>query len=373
MTNSNSVPGAAAGAPPKIVLRSPVDLVAVTPYLLGFHPDHSVVLVALHGRRIAFVARGDLSAGPPATIADDLLTAARRQHPTEVAVLGYGPDEQVRPVVEACRSAARRHGLPVKEALRVDQGRWWSYTCDDDRCCPPAGTPYDQSASPVATRCVVEGLPALPSRQELVRQVAPLGGPTRTSMIQATERAWQRLSTRLEALPEEGCAAAVVADGKAAVHGAIERYAGGGRLDDDEVAWLSVLLQSITVRDVAWSAITDEQPHLRLWQDVTRRAEPELVPAPGSLLGFAAYRAGNGALARVALERVLGEDPAYSMARLLLGALRDGLPPSTFHGWPWPDADPGDPGDPGDPADPADPADPGAEAAVAAPAGGDRA
>jgi hypothetical protein len=327
-------------AVPKIRLRSPADLVAVTPYLLGFHPDHSLVMVALRGRRVGFAARCDLAAGPAETIARELAVVVSRQDAGEVVVLGYGSAEQVGPALEAARAAAEGRGLAVRDVLRVDQERWWSYTCDDDTCCPSAGTPYDRSASPVATSCVLEGLSALPSRRELVRQVAPLGGLTRTSMIQATERAWSRLATRLEALPEERCAAVVVEDGTAAVTGAIDRYAAGERLEDDEVAWLTVLLQSIPVRDVAWTAITDEQPHLRLWQDVTRRVEPELVGAPGSLLAFAAYRSGNGPLAKVALERVLGEDPSYSMAQLLLHALQNGLPPSAFEGWPWPDGDP---------------------------------
>lgn len=31
--------------------------------------------------------------------------------------------------------------LPVLDTLRVIDGRWWSYECDDPSCCPPEGTP----------------------------------------------------------------------------------------------------------------------------------------------------------------------------------------------------------------------------------------
>jgi hypothetical protein len=320
----------------KITLRSPADLVAATPYLLGFHPDRSLVMVALAGRRVTFAARCDLSGSAP-DAAGHLVEVVLRQDATEVVALAYGPADQARPALEAARAAAVAGGLSVRDLLRVDQERWWSYLCEDAACCPPEGTLFDHATSPAAATCVVEGLTALPSRRELLRQVAPLGGLTRTSMIQATERAWSRLERRLSGLPEERCAAAVRQEGAAAVTGAIQRYAAGERLDDDAVAWLTVLLQSIPVRDVAWTAITGEQPHLRLWQDVTRRAEPELVAAPASLLAFTAYRAGNGPLATAALERVLTEDPGYSMAQLLLRALQHGLPPSAFDGWPWQD------------------------------------
>jgi hypothetical protein len=320
---------------PTIKLRSPADMVAATPYLLGFHPESSLVMVALGGRRVRFAARCDLPDGATGPAVDELTRMVLRQDAGEVVALAYGPAERAGPVLEAARASAEANGLAVRDLLRVDGGRWWSYLCDNDECCPAAGTPYDQDTSSVATSLVVEGLTALPSRQELLRQVAPLGGLARTAMIQATERAWSRLERRLAPLPEERCAEAVRSDGEVAVTAAIQRYAAGDRLDDDEVGWLTVLLQSLRVRDAAWTAIGSEQPHLGLWLDVTRRAEPELVSGPASLLAFAAYRAGNGPLARAALERALTEDADYSMAQLLLHALQHGLPPSVFDGWPW--------------------------------------
>lgn len=335
---------------PRIKLRSPTDLVAATPYLLGFHPDNSLVMVALRDRQVRLVARCDLpTAAPGATNGtpdptDDLVQVVLRQGATEVVALAYGPAEVAQPALTAVLATASASGLTVRDLLHVDNGRWWSQLCEDPACCPAEGTPFDHATSPVTTRCVVEGLTALPSRRELLRQVAPLGGPPRTSMIQATECAWSRLEKRLSGLPEQRYADEVHQAGEKAVTSAIERYAAGDRLDDDEAAWLTVLLQSVPVRDVAWTAITAEQPHLALWQDVTRRAEPELVAPPASLLAFTAYRAGNGPLARAALERVLTEDPDYWMAQLLSHALQHRLPPSAFDDWPCPgEVDDGDP------------------------------
>jgi hypothetical protein len=180
----------------------------------------------------------------------------------------------------------------------------------------------------------VEGLTAAASRRDLARQVAPIGGLTRTSMIQATGRAKRRYARLLAAHAAGTWAEVVLTEGTAAVRAAIGRYETGGTLDDDELAWLSLLLDSIAVRDVAWRAASGEQHIVRLWTDLTQRADPALVAAPASLLAFAAWQAGDGVLAGLALERALRADPAYSMAHLLLRGLRQGLPPSALADWP---------------------------------------
>ncbi|WP_254909769.1 DUF4192 domain-containing protein, partial [Micromonospora sp. NBS 11-29] len=126
---------------------------------------------------------------------------------------------------------------------------------------------------------------------------------------------------------------AVRSAGAAAVRAAFRRQRRGERLDDDEVAWLTVLLTHLAVRDHAWSRTDGRDADISLWTDVLRRAEPDLIAAPGTLLAFAAWRAGHGALAAVALERVLATHPEYPLAVLLDDALRRGLAPSELDGW----------------------------------------
>jgi hypothetical protein len=70
------------------------------------------------------------------------------------------------------------------------------------------------------------------------------------------------------------------------------------------------------------------EAHLRLWTDVTRRAQPGYVAAPASLLAFVAWQSGDGALANVALDRALADEPRYSMAQLLRQVITAGTPPS---------------------------------------------
>lgn len=344
-------------APIRLAVRSTVDLLAVVPYLLGFHPTDSLVVVAMRGGQMVFAARSDLprsraSAAARAAFADQLARVVARQGAQTASVIGYGAPDRVAAAVPAVCDALTRCGLEILDALRVTAGRYWSLLCADPECCPPDGTAFDVTTSALTAAAVFAGQVVLPDRTALTRQVAPAGGQTRESMRQATERAVDRLATLIVTQPVTGSGVsaggpgtragtelgaarvAVLRAGKAVVREALSRAEAGGRLTDDEVAWLTLLLCHQPVRDFAWERTTPDEWQIALWTDVLQRAEPDLAPAPASLLAFAAWRSGHGALASVALERALGTDPAYSMALLLDDMLRSGLPPSILDGWP---------------------------------------
>ncbi|HEY8473198.1 MAG TPA: DUF4192 domain-containing protein [Natronosporangium sp.] len=321
--------------PPTVRLSSPADLIAATPYLLGFHPTDSVVTLGLTSRRLVFAARSDLP-GPgdsPDAMATAIIGVVRRQRADTLALIGYGAAESVEPLLRALRQVAALRRLPIKEVLRVEGDRWWSYLCDNPTCCPPEGTKIDLTAEKVSAMLTMEGLTAAPSRAELARRVAPIGGLTRTSMIQATGRAKQRFAQLLAAHPTGDWSRLVLAEGTAAVTAAIQRYAAGGALDDDGLAWLTLLLDAAAVRDAAWRSVTGAPHDLRLWTDATQRADPALAAAPACLLGYAAWQAGDGVLAGLAVERALRVDPGYPLAHLLSRGLRQGVPPAELRDW----------------------------------------
>ncbi|NJP30514.1 DUF4192 domain-containing protein [Micromonospora thermarum] len=336
---------------PRLSVRSPGDLIAAVPYLLGFHPADSVVVVAMHGKRVTFAARSDLPdlrepvdparrVAEPARPVDEsarhLAAVVARQVADRATVLGYGPASRVTPAVDAVRAALAAAGIPVLDALRVTDGRYWSYLCDEPECCPPDGTPYDTGSSEVTAAAVFAGQVALPDRAALAARVAPVDGPERAALRQAAERAGQRFAELLGSAPAADLLGgrAVRTAGRSALWAAQRRHRRGERLDDDEVAWLSVLLTDLTVRDHAWERTDGRDSDIALWTDVLRRAQPDLIAAPGALLAFAAWRAGHGALAAVALERVLTRHPDYSFALLLDDLLRRGVPPARLDGWP---------------------------------------
>jgi hypothetical protein len=313
--------------PSPLTLRSTADILSMVPYLLGFHPSDSVVLLGLRGGRVVFQVRGDLPGAAEA--ADHYAVVVNRQQVSDVIVIGYGPAAAVTPGVLAVdRQLAALH-LNVLDVLRVTGNRFWSYVCDSLDCCPAEGTAFDPVNGPIAAAAVVAGHVALPTRAAVARRLAPLGGLTRVDMTRATARADQRLIELIEAAddPSEVLRAA----GVAAVDAAVRRHRGGGELDNDEVAWLTVVLVYLPVRDHAWEAVGgDLEVHVSLWTEVLRRAEPELGVAPAALLGFAAWRAGDGVIASMALERALAADPDYALARLLAEVIAGGLPPQAW-------------------------------------------
>ncbi len=179
-----------------LVIRSPEDAVSAVPYLLGFHPSESLVAVGYGGPHGTCALRSDLprSAADAAEVAERLAEMLVRNRFEDVLLIGYGSGEAVTPVAEAAGLAIARHGLQVREMLRVDGGRWWSYLCGDARCCPAEGTPFDIRSTAVAAQATVAGQVAYSDRAELAATIAPYTGPARTAMREATKRAEHRLT-----------------------------------------------------------------------------------------------------------------------------------------------------------------------------------
>jgi hypothetical protein len=349
--HTNSQPG---GEVPRIRVSSVTGFLAVIPHLLGFHPSRSMVVVGLDARRgrIVLAFRYDLPDPPDAArardIAEHAVAVLRKRRIRTAIAAGYGEGTLVTPVAEQLRAGLRGAGIAMRDLLRVQDGRYWSYVCSDPGCCPPDGVPFDVSAHPAAAAMTAAGLPARPDRKSLADSVAPLTGQAAESMRLATERAVLRAAELIAssaapsgtltpgAAPSRTAATPgswwlVVEAGREAVRAAISIYRHGGRITDhDQLAWLTVTIADLRVRDDAWARMEPRHraDHQRLWTDVVRHACEPYVPAPASLLAFIAWQSGDGALANVAIERALAADPEYSMAHLIGQALDAGLPPS---------------------------------------------
>jgi Domain of unknown function (DUF4192) len=310
------------------------------PHLLGFHPANSLVVIGA-GRprdRIELAFRYDLPDPPDADKAADIaahsLAVLSRRRLTTVIGIGYGTGRLVTPVADVLAAGLRQAGLRPRELMRVDSGRYWSYICHNPACCPAEGVRFDVGAHPAAAAMIVAGMAAYPDRAALARTLAPASGAAAESMDRATRRARQRAGGLVAETAGQwpgDRARLLVEEGRRAVVAAIQTYRSGGQVSDDDVlAWLSVVLAQLPVRDDAWARMDPEhqEAHLRLWSDVVRRACSGFVPAPASLLAFTAWQAGDGALANIALDRALASDPAYSMALLLRDIMDAGVPPS---------------------------------------------
>jgi hypothetical protein len=316
---------------PHATLRSPSELLAAVPYFFGFHPTDSLVLLAFHGKHVAFQARIDIPPDAEVGLAGAHLAEITSRNDSEAVVLvAYGTESEVVPVVEAAGAALSAHKIRVLTVLRVHEGRYYEMFCDDPGRSGAEGVPLDHTGSEFAASATLAGLVAHPDRDALVATIAPVPGA-------GIEPEISTALGRLEALP--GGPRRLKSATRNAVRQAFERYMTGGRLDDDEIAWLAVLLADTTARDDTWArlaSVPSVSEHEEVWGDMVRRVPLRYVPAPATLLALVAWRNGSGALASIALERALEADPGYRLAILLLHALHEGLPPSALDTMPTP-------------------------------------
>src|SRR5437879_1258514 len=119
-------------------LRSPADVVSAIPYLVGFHPADSVVVLACDDSAGAYAVRLDLTAHD--ALLEHIADLVARRRPDAVILAGYGAAGRVTPMVERVRDRLQARGVRLREALRVEDDRFWSYLCSDLACCPPEGT-----------------------------------------------------------------------------------------------------------------------------------------------------------------------------------------------------------------------------------------
>ncbi|WP_367123928.1 DUF4192 domain-containing protein [Streptomyces phytohabitans] len=352
---------------PEISVRGSAELADALPYLLGFQPDDSIVLVALHGQRGRFGGR--LRIGIPAApdewpaVADQLAVCLRGNSlaggaTPEGALLflcrepadgekGQDVMERLRPLAQRLRVACGALDMPVFEALCVSDGRYWSYCCPDPTCCPPEGGPLSRpGASAVAASAVYAGIRVRGSQREMEARLKPLGEPLRGPQERALDDAAAALvphmlrradreaavgrTLRLARQLMERLGAASTAGG--APGQAVADAQDDALLGPEEAATLIVGLQDRAARDRAaeWMEGRDAAGALRLWRALARRcvgAYGEYAVPLLSLTGWIEWSSGDEPAARVALCRALETDPRYRFAQLLHRACNEGLDP----------------------------------------------
>jgi hypothetical protein len=295
-------------------VKDPADVISVVPYLLGFVPQESLVVVALEGspQRFGPCARLDLVGGndPPDAAQrqiDFVAELVEKHHFDPLILVAYsactGDSDLTDSLMRDLIARLRDDGIEVTEALRADGTRWWSYTCDDRRCCPAEGTSYDADSSRVAAEAVVAGLARAPSRDALRAQFEP--DPARVA-------AFEEALTALLDAP----AAAYVPMTVDELRGHVAAADADGPMPDDTLVRLVIGVQKDGLRDAAWSLMTRENApdHFAFWTAAMQGTPDDLLGPVGSLAAFAAWLSGRGVLASHAAERVLQVEPDHPLA-----------------------------------------------------------
>ncbi|CAL9581424.1 DUF4192 domain-containing protein [Streptomyces sp. enrichment culture] len=353
----------------QITLRGPAELADALPYLLGYRPEDSIVMAALHDRdgRGRFGGRARL--GIPSSeedwpsaarqLAHGLIKGSERRgaKPEQIVVYvcqepragetGRQVMDRLRPLARHLRVESGLLDVPVIEALCISGGRFWSYCCDQESCCPPEGRPMGlPGTSVLAAAATYAGLQVRGTLRDLHARLQPwetaaalqqevaldtagmalvpriLDTASRATVAEETLDLARRVMRRLkEAPPVSGTLTADLRDDELITH--------------DEAATLILGLQDRLTRDRAaeWMEGDEAAPALRLWRALARRCVGpygEHAAAPLALAGWVAWSTGDELEAREALAMALGADPGYLFARLLHQACNEGLDPESL-------------------------------------------
>lgn len=305
--------------PTTLTARTPEDLLAVVPVVLGFVPQDSVVMLTF-GTPRAFHARVDLPPGRSGIdeAIESLREPAFRHRVPHVVFVVYSDDgAPAKRVSRALVKAFRGSGIEVVDVLRADGKRWFPLLRGRPGV-PECGVPYDVSAHPFAVQAVLDGRVTHGSRAELAASLEPV-----PELVDALAAALARLPRRgRRPAGEEAWAGLQV----------LGHLLAGSRPSDDEAARLLVGLQSTEVRDTVWALMDRDcsRELVAFWTDLVRRAPAPLTPTPAALLAFAAWLSGHGALAWCAIDRCVEADPDHVLAAHVAQLLLQAVPPEEW-------------------------------------------
>lgn len=354
---------------PQVTLRTPAELADALPYLLGYRPEDSIVLVALHDRdtrgrfggraRLGIPAQTDDWPSVAQQLARGLVAGSERRGAkpeSMVAFLCQDPAsgesprdvmERLRPLAQLLRRACGSLDVPVVEALCISDGRFWSYCCPGNGCCAAGGEPMGlPGTSVLAAAATYAGLQVRGSLKELRARLLPWETAAALQQEAALDAAQSTLVPRIldvdgrTEVAEETLAVARRVIGRLAdVPPGIVPLDADLRDDEllghDDAATLILGLQDRATRDRAaeWMEGDEAGPALRLWRALARRCVGpygEHAAAPLTLVGWVAWSSGDELEAREALAMALAADPDYLFARLLHQACNEGLDPESI-------------------------------------------
>ena len=353
-------------------VTSPADLAVVVPYLLGFHPRRSLVLVAVRGNQLGLLQRIDLPERDEVSEVDlermarQLVARACRDGASHIIAIAYesSPQESRRTVRAVVRSASRSVRAVTSGVVR--DGRWYP---DGGGKANRVGYPLpDPERVPAVAELILEGMAALPDRSDIADHVIPGRGPRVDEVVSllaeppaqtgpATPARWAEVWRRV--LAPRGLSSRGVGAG---LHGP------GADITVDDLVEVIRSLEDTMWRDALIAVLCPTSGTAALLAElpleaagaaacacawITGRAEGpasaddgEVLDLPSALsvlvavlgetpaersaplltvIAHLAWWSGSGALAACALDEARRHDPEYRLAVLLQGLVDHGV------------------------------------------------
>lgn len=313
-------------------LTSPHDLLAAIPFLIGYHPSNSLVLVAIKEGTVSMAMRVDYPQQENSDAYGLLAHHISLDGADSALMIAYLPSENPElhktggEVLGCLAAALAKCQIEIRESIEVIGSNWRSVICADISCCPPAGNPLpDFESSRVAAEQVMAGrsLPFI-DISKLADSISPIPNLGQEFIAQVESYFVHENAPGLNQKQRDG-ATAVVDLGQL-------YEVGRGSSDPDLVAQVIGRLSDIQVRDFALGIHSEENidAYWAMWKELLRIAPVGYVAPIAAIFAAVAYESGQGALAHKALDRALIDNPGYSLALLLRRVFSAGWPATAF-------------------------------------------
>jgi len=308
-------------------LTTPKDLIAAVPFLIGFNPTDSIVLLSLNSDAIAMAIRIDF---PDQIGADELrlLTShLSRDGADSVIAIFYSTEigQSQNEIMSEVLAAITDFGLSLREVITVEKDRYRSLICEDLSCCPSQGSQLPELIdSRIAAEQVAQGRPIpYATLEQLVDSISPLD----------SDEELLELIGSVELIDYEKDPIAFQRQGASAVDEFMEEFKSHGLVRDKAlISLILVRLKDLQVRDYALGSVSAESLdiYFTAWRWLLRIAPKGYIAPVANLFAAVAYERGDGALAQRALDRSDCDDQSYAMSKLLRQVFNSGWAPNSF-------------------------------------------
>jgi hypothetical protein len=319
-------------------IDGPANLLATVPYLLGFNPEKSLVIVAVKGQHDQVVVSMTLDLPDKiedldAKFMNNLKETLKRSGADGLVAIFYvETNPQGLQSISDLLMTEISNEFHVRDILWVCDFKWASYLCSDESCCPKEGRKLEIDKPSVAqTELVLAGRSVASKRSDLSnfleittvnQDLIPILGQIARQKAKAehsqTLEKWE--SSQFKFLTS-----------KKAIQD----------LDLKLSARLLFGLTDIPIRDALLAhhidlAQINEDPNQYLfqiaqnWAEVAKVSPETFRPPICTCVAVFMWQAGEGILARSAIEFALAQDPQFHLAKLINNALDSGMPPWEF-------------------------------------------
>jgi len=298
----------------EIQIDGPANLLATVPYLLGFNPEKSLVIVAVKGQHDQVVVSMTLDLPDKmedldATFMNNLKETLKRSGADGLVAIFYvDTSPQGLQSISELLMAEISSEFHVRDILWVCDHKWASYLCSDESCCPKEGRALEiEKPSITKTELVLAGrsvaskksdltnfLEITTVNQDLIPLISQFARQKAKSEHNQTIEKWESTQFKFLTAPKAF-----------------------KELDLKLYARLLLGLTDIPLRDALLAHHIDlaqikEDPNQYLFQIAQN------------------WTQGEGILARSAIEFALAQDPQFHLAKLINNALDSGMPPWEF-------------------------------------------